>query len=143
VLEACPPLIGQRLLSAEINVTGVANAKYQLCQTCISMVQQKGEEVTQETERSAQREAFQLQRRYEVIKGLESVCPHLALASPFHTKHYTGIPYHLMSGDGWIDGSMIRLRLRLPRTGWRAPHGAPCRIIGPRPGQGIQTGEAS
>jgi hypothetical protein len=69
VLEACPPLIGQRLLSAEINVTGVANAKYQLCQTCISMVQQKGEEVTQETERSAQREAFQLQRRYEVIKG--------------------------------------------------------------------------
>jgi hypothetical protein len=69
VLEACPPLIGQRLLSAEINVTGVANAKYQLCQTCISMVQQKGEEVAQETERSAQREAFQLQRRYEVIKG--------------------------------------------------------------------------
>lgn len=66
MLEACPPLIGQRLLSAEINVTGVANAKYQLYQTCISMVQQKGEE---ETERSAQREAFQLQRRYEVIKG--------------------------------------------------------------------------
>jgi hypothetical protein len=66
VLVACPPLIEQRLLSAETNVTGVANPKYQLCQTCISMVQREEEE---ETERSAQREAFQLQRRYEVIRG--------------------------------------------------------------------------
>jgi hypothetical protein len=67
VLVACPPLIEQRLLSAETNVTGVANPKYQLCQTCISMVQREEEE--EETERSAQREAFQLQRRYEVIRG--------------------------------------------------------------------------
>lgn len=66
MLVACPPLIEQRLLSAETNVTGVANPKYQLCQTCISMVQREEEE---ETERSAQREAFQLQRRYEVNRG--------------------------------------------------------------------------
>lgn len=68
MLVACPPLIEQRLLSAETNVTGVANPKYQLCQTCISMVQREEEE-EEETERSAQREAFQLQRRYEVIRG--------------------------------------------------------------------------
>ena len=70
MLVACPPLIEQRLLSAETNVTGVANPKYQLCQTCISMVQrEEEEEEEEETERSAQREAFQLQRRYEVIRG--------------------------------------------------------------------------
>jgi hypothetical protein len=72
VLVACPHLIEQRLLSAETNVTGVANPKYQLCQTCMSMVLREDEdedEEEEETERSAQREAFQLQRRYEVIRG--------------------------------------------------------------------------